>query len=48
MFTMDDLVVTIDLLLFIAKTATLITDVLALVILGYLQLGQDNKSRKSF
>jgi len=38
----------VGLLLFIAKITKLITVVLALVILGYLQLGQDNKSRKSF
>jgi len=34
--------------MFIAKIATLITVVLALVISHYFQLGQDNKSRKSF
>jgi len=36
------------LLPFIAKIATLIIVVLALVISDYLQLGQGNKSRKSF
>jgi len=38
----------VGLLLFIAKIATLITVMLALGIADYLQLGQDNKSRKSF
>jgi len=38
----------VSLLLFIEKTVILISVELALVILDYLQLGQDNKSRKSF
>jgi len=38
----------VGLLLFIAKIATLITVMLLLVISDYLQLGQGNKSRKSF
>jgi len=38
----------VGLLQFIGKIAILITVVLALVISNYLQLEQDNKSRKSF
>jgi len=48
MFTMDDLEVMLVFSLLIAKIATLIAVVVAIVISEYLQLVQHNKSRKSF